>query len=159
MPQFRHPENAGARGDAGEALQQGCCAPTAGTNPRSCRFSRGTAAVPAWRPAVSGDGDRMAGLLRACLLSLLLLPWHAAWPPGLGSAVALAQARSSGGYSRPQSGYGRTPSFGGPRVAPRTPSGGYGLPPSGYSRRPSVNAPLPGTGSAWDRGYSQERSA
>ncbi|GGC54500.1 hypothetical protein GCM10011504_36100 [Siccirubricoccus deserti] len=106
--------------------------------------------------------------LRACLFSLLLLHAGAAWPLGAmlaaGTATeALAQARSSGGYSRPRAGYGRTPSFGGPRVAPRTPStsGGYGRPGSpapSYSRRPSVNPSVP-RGSAWDRSYSQERSA
>ena len=112
----------------------------------------------------------MRARLRACLFGLLLLQSGLAWPFGVmlagGTATeALAQARSSGGYARPRSGgYGRTPSFGGPRVAPRTPStsGGYGrpaLPGPGTARRPSVNAPLPGTGSAWDRSYSQERSA
>jgi hypothetical protein len=113
--------------------------------------------------------DPMPRRLRACLFSLLLLHSSVVWPLGAilaaGAATeALAQARSSGGYARPRSGYGRTPSFGGPRVAPRTPStsGGYGrpsLPAPGYPRRPSVDAAVPGAGSAWDRSYSQERSA
>src|SRR5918998_6379419 len=100
----------------------------------------------------------MLSRLRACLLSLLLLEPASAWRLSAalaGSAFAveaLAQTRSSGGYSRPGSGGGRTPSFGGPRVAPRTPStsGGYARPtPSapGYQRRPSVEAPS-GGGSA-----------
>ena len=72
---------------------------------------------------------------------------------------AMAQARSSGGYSRSGSGYSRTPSFGGPRVAPRTPAmnGGYARPSSPSSldaRRPSV-----GAGSSWDRAYSQRQSS
>ena len=113
----------------------------------------------------------MSARLRACLLSLpLLLQPPLAVPLGLllaggGGTEAAAQARSSGGYSRPRSGgYARTPSFGGPRVAPRTPStrggyggsGGYGLPSPG-ARRPSILPP--GTSSGWDRGYSQERSS
>ncbi len=111
----------------------------------------------------------MPGRLRIWLLSLLFLEASLALPLGVvlagGVATeALAQARSSGGYSRPGSGYGRTPSFGSPRVAPRTPStsGGYGrpsLPAPSYPRRPSVTSPLPGGGSAWDRSYSRERSA
>ena len=62
----------------------------------------------------------------------------------------MAQARSSGGYSRPSSGgYSRTPSFGGSST-PRTPSFGGG----GYTR---------GGGSIFgqssgDRGFSQDRS-
>jgi hypothetical protein len=106
--------------------------------------------------------------LSACLSGLLLASGLAG-PIGLPelrlAGEAMAQARSSGGYSRPSSGgYGRTPSYRAPspRVAPRTPStsGGYGrpgLPPAGgYARRPSVP---PGSGSTWDRGYSQQRSA
>ena len=112
----------------------------------------------------------MPARLRACLLALpLLLQPPLVVPVGLVLAggvtsEAAAQARSSGGYSRPRSGgYARTPSFGGTRVAPRTPSsrsyggsGGYSLPSAG-SRRPSILPP--GTSSGWDRGYSQERSS
>ena len=108
----------------------------------------------------------MLARVRSCLLSLLLLQPSLSWPlsamlVGGVATEAVAQARSSGGYSRPRSGgYGRTPSFGSPRVVPRTPatSGGYGrpsLPSPTAPRRPSV----PSSGSAWDRGYSQERSA
>jgi hypothetical protein len=110
----------------------------------------------------------MPGRLRAYLLSLLLFGASVA-PPAMmlagGVATeAFAQARSSGGYSRPSSGYGRTPSLGGPRVSPRTPStsGGYrrpSAPSASYPRRPSVNLPAPGSGSAWDRSYSRERSS
>ena len=112
----------------------------------------------------------MPARLRACLLALpLLLQPPLAVPLGLllaggGTTEAAAQARSSGGYSRPRSGgYARTPSFGGARVAPRTPStrgyggsGGYGLPSPG-GRSPAILPP--GTGSGWDRGYSRERSS
>ena len=68
-----------------------------------------------------------------------------------------AQARSSGGYSRPGFSGSRTPSFGGFRATPRTPSfsGGYSRPGSkGFptSRRPSVSS------SAGDRAFSRERS-
>jgi hypothetical protein len=108
--------------------------------------------------------------LRACLLGVLLSVSGTAWSPtalplAFGwTAEALAQTRSSGGYSRPSSrarSYGRTPSYRGPSVTPRTPStsGGYGRPanpPGGYARRPSTQAP---SGSAWDRGYSQRQSA
>jgi hypothetical protein len=114
-------------------------------------------------------GNKMPARLRACLFSLLIFGASVAPPPAVmmaGSMVpeALAQARSSGGYSRPPSHYGRTPSAGSPRVTPRTPStsGGYGrpaLPSASYPRRPSVNSPVRGSGSAWDRSYSQERSA
>ncbi|SDB15576.1 DUF2491 family protein [Belnapia rosea] len=104
----------------------------------------------------------MPARLRAWLMSLLLLELGFAWTFGavlLASADAMAQSRSSGGYARPGSGYGRTPSFGGSRAAPRTPSvsGGYSrpsLPGGGSARRPSV-----GSGSAWDRSYSRERSS
>ncbi len=102
----------------------------------------------------------MPACLRVWLSSLLLLQPGLVWMPGaalLASSEAMAQSRSSGGYARPGSGYGRTPSFGGSRAAPRTPSasGGYARPslPSGSYRRPSTGA------SAWDRSYSRERSA
>ncbi len=76
---------------------------------------------------------------------------------------AVAQSRSSGGYSRPRSSgsYGRTPSLGGSRVTPRTPStsGGYRRPDLGtapQARRPSVAPPSYGSGSASDRALSRE---
>ncbi len=108
------------------------------------------------------NGSSGPGRLLIGILGLVLL----ATGPGAISLVpdAMAQMRSSGGYSRPggsaRSGgsYARTPSFGSSRIAPRTPSssGGYGrpsLPGGAYPRRPSV-----GSGSAWDRSYSRERS-
>ena len=108
------------------------------------------------------NGSSGPGRLLAAILGLALL----ATGPGAISLVpdAMAQMRSSGGYSRPGGsmrsggGYTRTPSFGGSRVAPRTPSssGGYARPSllgGAYPRRPSV-----GSGSAWDRSYSRERS-
>jgi hypothetical protein len=114
--------------------------------------------------------------LRACLLGALIVASGPAWPPAsLPQAAgwtgeAMAQTRSSGGYSRPSSrglgssrSYGRTPSYRGPVVVPRTPStsGGYGRPAGppagGTGRRPSTDL-RPG-GSAWDRGYSQRQSA
>ena len=105
----------------------------------------------------SGPGRLLAGILGLALL--------AAGPGAIGFAPdAMAQMRSSGGYSRPSGaarsggGYGRTPSFGSSRIAPRTPSssGGYArpsMPDGGYARRPSV-----GGSSAWDRAYSRDRS-
>ncbi|MGG5808269.1 DUF2491 family protein [Falsiroseomonas sp. CW058] len=121
------------------------------------------------RPRPHGRGR--AGL-RAGLIAFLLL-WSV--PAGLPAALvgtafvateAAAQARSSGGYSRPRSsgGYGRTPSTAGPRVTPRTPStsGGYGRPrleTPAPARRPSVVVPSAPRSSAGDRGYSREESA
>lgn len=81
-----------------------------------------------------------------------------ALPSLLVTAEAWAQARSSGGYSRPSGGFGRTPSTAGPRIAPRTPSagGGYTRP---TDRRPSTAFPRGYGGSAGDRSYSREGSA
>ena len=101
--------------------------------------------------------------LRACLLAVLLLGAEVS-PPALAPLIAVslaatdAQARSSGGYSRPGSQGSRTPSFGSMGAAPRTPSvsGGYSRPGTSWSsptRRPSV------TSSAGDRAFSRERSA
>ena len=100
--------------------------------------------------------------MRRCVLAALLLTAEV-MPPALAPVVAgslittEAQARSSGGYARPSFSGSRTPSFGGFRVAPRTPStsGGYIRPGSyGYTgnRRPSVS------NSAGDRAFSRERA-
>ncbi len=109
------------------------------------------------------NGGTRPGRLLVAVLGLALL---ATGPGAVGFAPdAMAQLRSSGGYSRPGGsmrsggGYSRTPSFGRSRVAPRTPSssGGYArpsLPGGAYPRRPSVDS-----GSAWDRSYSRERSS
>ncbi|HZU88552.1 MAG TPA: hypothetical protein VE993_04775, partial [Stellaceae bacterium] len=101
--------------------------------------------------------------LRSCAAALLLLAGEAAAPvvaplAAISFLTAEAQARSSGGYSRPGFFRPRTPSFSGLHVTPRTPSisggyrrpGSFGLP---TTRRPSFGD------SAGDRAFSRERSA
>ena len=79
----------------------------------------------------------------------------------VGAYAADAQARSSGGYSRPSGSFSRTPSFsGGSSYSRRTPSfsGGYSRPSySAPSRTPSF-VPSYRSQSYSDRNYSQERS-
>ena len=77
----------------------------------------------------------------------------------LAPSEALAQSRSSGGYSRPSSSSSRTPSFSAPRPSTRTPStsGGYARPSPSGSSRPSVAAPW-FSPSAGDRAVSRQQS-
>jgi hypothetical protein len=102
-------------------------------------------------------------LLGALTLSPLLGGLPLAVTAMLTAEEAVAQSRSSGGYSRPRSsgGYGRTPSLGGSRVTPRTPStsGGYRRPDFGsvpQPRRPSAVPPSYDSRSAGDRALSRE---
>lgn len=102
--------------------------------------------------------------LRSCAAALLLLAGQAAAPvlaplAAIGFVTAEAQARSSGGYSRPGFSGSRTPSFGGLHVTPRTPStsGGYSRPGSfGF---PTTRRPSFGGDSMGDRAFSRERAA
>ena len=75
------------------------------------------------------------------------------------ASEALAQSRSSGGYSRPSVSPSRTPSFSAPRPSTRTPStsGGYARPAPSTSSRPSVAAPA-FSPSAGDRAVSRQQS-
>ena len=103
--------------------------------------------------------------LRAFALGVLLAVQSPGLPLVAGLAVGAfatdAQARSSGGYSRPSRSFSRTPSFsGGGGYSRRTPSfsGGYSRPSySAPSRTPSF-VPSTRSQSYSDRNYSQERS-